>query len=431
MSEIIIQNPITDKVLFSIKNSKNRLKFAVPFITSFALRLLSQDITKGINDKKIIARFDDSTITSFDIPSLKKLLDLGFEIRYDNKIHLKLYITDSDVYVSSSNLTTAGFEKNKELTVKLDSINNEQSVQVFDSIWEDCEVNKISYELLDANIEKYDLLKKKEKHSKRKDTAIIIESNLDGHINIAQIIEEIFSQNKDYSNIRDLSFKANASRQNIITQITQDYDKLIFYAPEGHKNRRVNLFYEFVYGAENHLAGTGLREQQFKDVFEHPKFKDIINFMLPEIVSTTPWNLSNQEEFLQFCNGIFDFEIPQYSEALPIRLASYFYPQHFLPIFKLSHLQQTSEAFGLETNAVSKGERLFTYNKFLLDKMAVIPENNYVKSNISYQILYTVELNNRLLNGESYEAILKIHKELWKKEMIKNGRQILLKIKEE
>jgi len=431
MSEIIIQNPITDKVLFSIKNSKNRLKFAVPFITSFALRLLSQDITKGINDKKIIARFDDSTITSFDIPSLKKLLDLGFEIRYDNKIHLKLYITDSDVYVSSSNLTTAGFEKNKELTVKLDSINNEQSVQMFDSIWEDCEVNKISYELLDASIEKYDLLKKKEKHSKRKNTAIIIESNLDGHINIAQIIEEIFSQNKDYSNFKDLSFKANASRQNIITQITQDYDKLIFYAPEGHKNRRVNLFYEFVYGAENHLAGTGLREQQFKDVFEHPKFKDIINFMLPEIVSTTPWNLSNQEEFLQFCNGIFDFEIPQYSEALPIRLASYFYPQHFLPIFKLSHLQQISEAFGLETNAVSKGERLFTYNKFLLDKMVAIPENNYVKSNISYQILYTVELNNRLLNGESYEAILKSHKELWKKEMIKNGRQILLKIKEE
>ena len=37
-------------------------------------------------------------------------------LNLNNNIHLKLYITDNEAYVTSSNLTKGGFEDNIELT---------------------------------------------------------------------------------------------------------------------------------------------------------------------------------------------------------------------------------------------------------------------------------------------------------------------------
>ena len=95
-TEKIIKNPITSWIKKSVMESKIRINFAVPFISSFSLSILKN--TEGISDKRIVTRFDDCSIHSFDLPTLKSLLDLGFEIRYDNSIHLKLYITDNEAY---------------------------------------------------------------------------------------------------------------------------------------------------------------------------------------------------------------------------------------------------------------------------------------------------------------------------------------------
>ena len=94
MNITVLKNPITNPVKKSVDISSKCLNIAVPFISSFVRTILNKENTKTVNDKKIITRFDDSYINSFDLPSLQTLLNLGFIIKFDNNIHLKLYITD-------------------------------------------------------------------------------------------------------------------------------------------------------------------------------------------------------------------------------------------------------------------------------------------------------------------------------------------------
>lgn len=131
----IFKNPITDLIKESVKTSKDKLNFAVPFISSFSLTILNANNTTFIKDKRILTRFDDSSILSFDLPTLRQLIDLGFTIRYDNSIHLKLYIMDNDVYVTSSNLTKGGFEDNIELTTKIDLSDTQYCSAIFEELW--------------------------------------------------------------------------------------------------------------------------------------------------------------------------------------------------------------------------------------------------------------------------------------------------------
>lgn len=242
------------------------------------------------------------------------------------------------------------------------------------------------------------------------------------------MINEIFYQKKDYSKIRSLVFEANKAREHKKDLLKQGFDSELFYAPVGPRKRRDNLFYDFVYSFEGNLAGTGLREFQFKTVFEHPDFEKVVAYIYPEMIAMNPWNLQDKSILLEFCNGIFDFYIPQYSEAIPIRLASYFYPDIFLPIYRLEHLKKACNALGIDTNAKTNGDRLFAYTTFLSDKMKPLPFDNYIKMEISYSIIYTVELFNRLNNQENYDAILADYKEVWKKNIIEDGRKLLFKL---
>src|SRR5690606_11805568 len=181
-------------------------------------------------------------------------------------------------------------------------------------------------------------------------------------------------------------YEANKKRNKIKKIVkTQKFDTTLYYSPKGHPKRYDNLYYNFVYGVESKLAGTGLRESQFKDSFEHRDFKKVIDFLIPESIGLEPWNLNDNKNLFNFCNGLFDFTIPQYSEAIPIRLASYFYPDYFLPIFKLNHLKKVCDALGIETEAKTKGEKMYAYNLFLRDKMKDIPFDNYIKSGMIYQ----------------------------------------------
>ncbi|MBI1805572.1 MAG: hypothetical protein HYR76_00810 [Ignavibacteria bacterium] len=431
MAEEIIRNPITDWIKNSVNTSSNRLNFAIPFLSSFSSLILNKQSTKIIKDKRIITKFDDSSINSFDLQSLKHLLDLGFDIRYDNRIHLKLYITDNDAYVTSSNLTKGGFEDNIELTIKVDSTNIENCRKVFENIWLENINNKLSYKLIENNWSKYEILRKRDSYNKKTNKEEINVKQIKiGILNIKLIIDEIFNQENDF--IREepeLAFEANKLREKTKEKLKKGFDSKTFYAPEGHKLRRKNLFYDFVYGYEFQLAGTGLRELQFQTAFEHPGFKKVIEYIYPEMIGMKPWNLRDKDILLEFCNGIFDFKIPQYIEALPIRLASYFYPEQFIPIFKLEHLEQICESFGLKTNAETHGDRLYAYNLFIGEQMSALPYDNNVKSNFSYRIMYVVELYKRLSQGENYNEILNDYKQNWKKRFIRDGMEILKKLK--
>lgn len=428
MNEIVLKNPITNRIQNSINLSENKLNFAVPFLSSFAISVMNDKNTKHIIDKRLVTRFDDSSISSFDIPTLKTFLDFGFNIHIDNNIHLKLYITDNETFVTSSNFTKGGFENNIELTIKVDSENAKNCIDIFNEIWENAKGIKVTYELLTANLPKYELLKKRQEFANRKTKTSVTTSTTIGQIDIQQVISEIFNQKKDYSKISSLAFEANILREKVKNKLKIGFSTEIFYAPEGHPNRRNNLFYDFTYGYEVDLAGTGLRELQFKTVFEHKEFRNVIAYIFPEMIGMKPWNLEDKNELLEFCNGIFEFNIPQYSEAIPIRLVSYFYPDYFIPIFKLEHLKKVCEALDIDTNAKTKGDRLFAYNSFIADKMKPLPFDNYIKSNIAYHLLYTVELHNRLINGESYENILSDYKEMWKRGFIVDGRKLLIKL---
>ncbi|WP_053404270.1 phospholipase D family protein [Persicobacter sp. CCB-QB2] len=428
MNEIIIENPITDWLKTSINNSKERLNFAVPFLSTFANTVLNTENTDSIIDKRIVTRFDESSLSSFDLPILKELLDLGFLIKYNNTIHLKLYIADRDTYVTSSNFTKSGFENNVELTVRIDSANSDRCNSIFEKVWTDLSNQDVTYEQIEESWEKYKLLRKRDKYAKSAPKNIeLSEVNVE-EVEVDKLITSIFNQNHDYSWRLKPIFDSNKLRKKTLSRISLGFETKIFYVPVGHENRKDCLFYELSYGPEVKIAGTGLREEHFRTAFQHSDFKNVISFILPESIGMKPWNLNNRDEFKEFCNGIFDFEIKCYTEALPIRLASYFYPEFFLPIFKLEDLKKVCDALGLKTNAKTKGERLFAYTTYLTHKMSDLPYGNSIKSEISYQILYTIELYKRLKDGESFNEIISDYKKKWKKEFIENGMKLLTQL---
>jgi len=428
MNEKIIKNPISKIIKQSFNRCAGRLNIAVPFLSSFTLSILERDNIRNVNDKRLITRFDETNINSFDIPTLKHFLKCGFAIQFDNRIHLKLYISDDNVFISSSNLTKSGFEDNIELTVKIDLGNIPKCITLFNELWANTSLNEITNDLLDANLAKYEILKKREKFKNHRPAISKVGSFTIGTLDIQLIIDEIFKQKHDYSKTLSLSYEANKLREKTKNKLMQGFNTDIFYVSEQHPKRRDNLFYDFVYGFEANLASTGLRELQFKTAFEHPDFINVIYYILPTLVNMEPWNLEDEQTYSEFCNGIFDFNIPQYTEALPIRLASYFYPKYFVPIFKLEHLQKVCESFGLKTNANTKGEKLFIYNTCIGNRMKSLPFNNYIKSNIAYDILYTVELYKRLQEGEGYQSIINGYRQAWKKRCIEHGKEILIKL---
>ncbi len=430
MNEEIIINPITKTVNQSFIETKNTIKIAVPFLSNFARKIINKKTITNTSEKKLVTRFDETNINSFDIPTLQYLLENGFKIRFTNNIHLKLYITDNKTFVTSSNLTKGGFENNTELTVAIDTKNKQECNKIFDKLWEDSKMNQISEELLKENMPKYLILKNKEKYKQSKKVKVGESITKLGSFDINSLLDEIFHSNEDYSDKLTLSFAANKLRGRIKNELLKNkFNKTIFYVPEGHPKRNDNVFYHFVYGVEKQLAGTGLREEQFSNAFEHKDFEKVIAFIFPEIYGIEPWNLENEKTYSEFCNGLFDFNIPQYSETLPIRLASFFYPDYFIPIFKLEHLQKICEPLGIVTDAKTKGEKLFAYNIFLSKKMKAVPFNNYIKAKMAYLIRFSVELYNRLQNGEKYKNIFYSYNKLWEKKYIPRAKQLLKKIK--
>lgn len=430
MAQEIFWNPITKVITKSIQNTTERLFIAVPFLSNFAIPLLSNERVSGIKAKKLLTCFDETNLNSFDLDTMRYLISSGFEIRYHNDIHLKLYLFDSEGYLSSSNLTKSGFENSVELTSSIDPTNLEICKSFFEKIWKESLDRQVTEELIKENYPKYLLLKKRTEYKKPPKLDLKTSQLSLPNTKIEDLIDYILEGNLDYSYFEDRAIEANKDRIDIKRRVKKGFSVIDFYAPEGHPKREQSFFYKFMYGKEGFLAGTGLRERQVKQVFQNPKFQEIICYIYPPIIKQQEWNLDNEDNYREFCNGIFEYKVPQYVEALPIRLVSYFYPNKFLPIFKLDHLEKICSILGLSNYTLkSKGDRLFGYNSFLLEKMAHIPKDNYVKSHIAYQLYYTVELYNILQTGKSLEQYLSQFKEVWIKDIIKKGYKIIQEIK--
>jgi HKD family nuclease len=430
MTELILTNPITSTIKNSIEKSTGRVLIAVPFLTGYVRKIINENKVKSIKDKRIITRFDASSITSFDIPALKYLLDCGYEIRYDNTIHLKLYIFDEDVFVTSSNLTQGGFENNKELTVKTDSSSTENCIQIFDELWQNCENTRISYELLELNLKTYDFLRKKEKFRTQNKPPIQEITNIKlGDLDITELKDLIIGSALSDNVTETRVYKANKLRNNFLSRLRKEFDSSLIFSDKDQPNYKKDLHYVLLYGSESRLANTGLRDKQVEQAFTSQKFIDAMYFFLPEIIGQSPWDLENETTRLEFCQGLFDFDIPQYKESLPIRIASYLYPEKFLPIFNLNHLQKVCQYLGLKSSAKTRGERLFAYNKFLSDELENIQKSNYLKSHIIYEILFTVILHTEISSGKSLREVINSGFKKWEKDYINKAYKNLLDLK--
>jgi hypothetical protein len=255
------------------------------------------------------------------------------------------------------------------------------------------------------------------------------------------------------SEIDELFPEANDIRELTKERLLNGFDPVIFYAPLDNARvispeRRDSLFYQLVYGPESKLAGSGLRESHFQTVFSQSE--QVISYIYPQMINRPAWNFEDEVSFSEFCNGIFNkFNIRNYVEVMPIRLASYFHQDYLFPIFKLSHLEMIWSDFGFQTNDGTRGGRLFKYNSFLRNQLNTIlteqmnailhdqryaalhdhirplPFNNYINSNIAYQVHYSNVVHNRQMNGETFDAILVSYKKKWEKNLITCAGQVL------
>jgi len=424
MNQQILFNPITSKIVEKLNDSRKELCIAVPFISNFAKSILTETTLAKIKNKRILTCFDENNINSFDLETFKYFLKNDIELRYNNAIHLKLYLFDEEGYISSSNLTKSGFEDSIEITTSISSKNSTDCKSFFNMLWNESENRKITNELIAEKFPKYLLLKRNNRRKKKHVITISSGQPKIPNLNVEKLITYLFNTKEDYSHVNNNAFLANKDRETIRTKVKNGFNIENFYK----KGSRKSLAYFILYGDEEKISGTGLFDNQLREVFEHEQFPIVMSYIYPPMIGSKDWNLNEDSIFRKYCSGIFEFDIKQYKEVVPIRLASYFYPENFLPIYKMSSLEKICSILGIETNAKSRGEKLYAFNKFLLEKMKAIPHNNYVKSHIAYQILYTIEVFEKLSNGESFDEILNYHKEKWIKDYLTKGKNILEKL---
>ena len=137
MKQEIYYNPINNLISKSVENTKDELLIAVPFLSNYAKSILTENFLSSIKSKKLLTCFNEFNINSFDLDTMKFFLDAGMEIRFNNNIHLKLYLFDKEGFTSSSNLTKSGFENSVELTSSINEDNLKKCKAFFKQIWDD------------------------------------------------------------------------------------------------------------------------------------------------------------------------------------------------------------------------------------------------------------------------------------------------------
>lgn len=423
-----LTNPIENTIQSAI-NSSNQISIAVPFLSyPIVKRLFKSEQMEKIQSKRIIIKLDDSHSISYDLAAIKHLLELGFNVRFENTIHLKLYILGEQIFISSGNLTDGGLINNFELTVQTTQ-QESHAESIFEKIWEVSQFNKVTLEYVSENWDKYLFLKRKFPSEKTVKTTF---HALDLSATDENLIDFILHYQKHWQSELHLIELVNKRRHKLFDKLKEKgFDQEYFYAPVGNKNREKSLFYQFVYGNEGKLAGTGLREDQFKDVFTSSKFKELLFHLYPQYKSNNSWNFSSEEDTLNFCKGLFAVKIRSFKETMPVRLANFFYPETFLPVFNLNHLSEMCFVLGFESSSNEPAIKLFEYNRFLNDRLKNIPYSNYIKSTILYRLLYTMMVKREIdKNGiEGISNFIMNQKRGWIRKNMENGLKLIHEMK--
>lgn len=425
---MIISNPITSQFLDSLNSTSQKLNLAAPFMSDFIKQILPKDVA-SIKDKRIVTKLDESYLYTFHLDAFSYLLELGFEIRYNNDIHLKMYLMDDEGFISSSNLTKAGFEDQVELTSTINSSSIPKCYSFFEELWNGSEA--FDPEILDEKYPVFLLLKNKEnfkKLRKKKDKPeLVVLKNKD--FSLEGFISELISDDHHWRFRKKHTKSAEQDRIGFTKKIlTNGFKTEYFYSLiDGHLDRSC-LHYIFAHASESHIAGTGLNADQYKAVFTDPKFEEAVSYIYPPIIGEPQWNLEDDDTFLEFAHGIFQFDIKNYKEVMPIRLASYFYPSHILPIFKLDHLKNVASVFGYEPKAKTTGEKLYQYNKIITDELKLYTRDRYDQSDIFYHLMFGKNLLASIENGKTLSDVTKNSKQRWIKDYTKKAYDILLKL---
>ena len=262
MKQKIYFNPITKIFSESIYQSEKEFSIAVPFITNFAKSILSKEKLSKIKSKKLLTCFNEFNLNSFDLDTLSYLLTNGVEIRFNNEIHLKIYLFENNGFISSSNLTKSGFENSVEITSTIEKENLSDCKKFFNKLWQESIENKITEELIKENYPKYLLLKKRTQYKKPEQILITSKKLSISNVEIEDLIEYLFKAEQDFSYYSNNAFVANKDRENIKSKIKKGFKVEDFYTPKGNQNREESLYYKMMYGREGFIAGTGLRESQ-------------------------------------------------------------------------------------------------------------------------------------------------------------------------
>jgi len=425
MSQKIYFNPITNLIKNSLDNSENEIIIAVPFITSFAKSILTEERLSRFKTKRILTRFDESNLNTFDLDTFKYLLDNNVEIRFNNDIHLKLYLFDNQGFISSSNLTKSGFESSIEITNSIENKAIKKCKDFFEKLWNESSGRIITQQLIEENYQKYLLLKRKSNSKKRKSSIQYNESETPDFNQ--KLIDYLLNNYFENIHKRKKILEANKVRENFKKKLREGFNIDDFCRKE--KNDNTALSHILIYG-EKPLAAAGLYVQDVEEAFRNKKFAEAIAYIYPPIIGKPDWDLRNTKQFEEYCNGIFEFDIKYYKEGLPIRLASYFYPDDFLPIFKLEHLNNFCRCFGVDFAATSYGDKLFACNNFLIDKIKHVPYDNYYKAKVLYLLQRTISLSDKLKNGETYQIILEKTKKSWDRIYTEQAKEVLDKLGE-
>ncbi|NJC28528.1 phospholipase D-like domain-containing protein [Neolewinella antarctica] len=428
----VIENPITSTITSILERNSilKEIRVIVPYVTRFARKIFTERILSQSEDKKIIVRLEPTNLITFDLATVRYLLDHGFKIKFNNNVHTKLYLLNGIPVISSSNLTQGGFEDNHELSVVLEEDHYEKCKEVFGKLWKHDDSVSINQQFIEENWNIYLLLKKQSSNRSKKleDTTLNVNQSA---YDIDTITKHIIENRIDLVEKSRLVNLASTSRRDFVQKMEGAFDITDFHSPEGHPKRYECLFYILQYGIEKKLAGTGLVENQFTSVFYHEEFEQILNYILPQRINMPKWNLDDKEQKIMFCSGLFDFKIKQYSTTIPVRLASYFYPDHFLPIFNFSHLKGMHLSInGRFNSGWSKGEQLFYMNDTLINFLTIYTSDNYTGSDILYQLFFTIEYLNRTENGDTIEEVRQAHRDRkWSNEIINYAPTLIESIK--
>jgi hypothetical protein len=148
---MILKNPWDESLYNLIKNSKNKLLIISPYIKANAINFMLESYNGNTKSVRVLTRFSISDICdgASDLDAYKMLIKQDIPVRCVTNLHAKVYLSENEVIITSSNMTMTGLLSNLEFGVKLTNKKLISEIEeYFNLIWQKAE------ELKEVHIER-------------------------------------------------------------------------------------------------------------------------------------------------------------------------------------------------------------------------------------------------------------------------------------